>query len=229
MLTNWYSGTPSEGWLAAKYPNTTVQQSYTLPCSTPPVAVSIQVAPAGEMTVLIPDVSGDIVTFVEDGGVPGRVYTILFTATQDSGLTEQWSVCQSVYTFAPFYPNPPAPPLVPSFSPPVTWTSGAPMPMLMTNLLPTTYVATGTTQLTAAPMTLSMALVNAGTGGVLLPKAATFCGQTMPVYNRSGATINVYPFSGDGIENVGVNMPIALENDQTGRFSVSQSGLLILS
>lgn len=98
------------------------------------------------------------------------------------------------------------------------------------NLPAETYVATGTTQLQAAPMVLSQALVNAGSGGgVLLPKASTFCGNVMPVINRSGGALSVYPYSGDTIETYGVNEPVVIQNDQTAYFRVAQSGLLLLS
>lgn len=100
------------------------------------------------------------------------------------------------------------------------------------NLPPVTVQATGTTQLTAAPTSLAQILVNAATAagaGVLLPEASTFCGNTVPVFNRSGVAIAVYPFAGDTIESNDVNTPVTLQNEQTGHFSVANSGLLIFS
>lgn len=98
------------------------------------------------------------------------------------------------------------------------------------NLPAVTAVATGTTQLTAAPIPLAKVLVNAGAGlSVSLPQACTFNGQGMPVYNRTGGTLTIFPYAGDTIESNGVNGGITLQNDQSAHFSVANSGLLILS
>jgi len=96
-------------------------------------------------------------------------------------------------------------------------------------LAPITIVAAGTTQLTATPASLAQILVNGGTGGIVLPQAASFANRWVPVFNRAGATITIYPYSGDQIETNGVNVGISLATGHTAIFAVSVSGFLILT
>jgi hypothetical protein len=89
-----------------------------------------------------------------------------------------------------------------------------------------TVAAAGTNQATATQLTLARNYVESGTGGVKLPQAASFGGSIVPVYNRSGATFTVYPYLGDTLETNAVNVGFTLANNQTGYFSVDNSGVV---
>jgi hypothetical protein len=86
--------------------------------------------------------------------------------------------------------------------------------------------AAGTNQGTATALTLARNYVTSGTGGVKLPQASTFNNAIVPVFNRNGATITVYPFLGDQIEANGANTGITLSNNQTAYFSVDANGVV---
>jgi hypothetical protein len=86
--------------------------------------------------------------------------------------------------------------------------------------------AAGTSQGTAAALIVGRNYVESGSGGVLLPHASTFNGAEVPVFNRSGAAIAVYPFPNDQIESGAVNVPVTLSNNSVGRFSVDPAGIV---
>lgn len=113
----------------------------------------------------------------------------------------------------------------------ITWYEGAIMLNCQQAVPFITVVATGTSQLTAAPIAIvAKALINAGSGGgVCLPASCSFDSNTMIVFNRTGGTVTVYPHAGDTIENSGVNVGIVLQDEQTAHFNVANSGLLIMS
>jgi len=92
-----------------------------------------------------------------------------------------------------------------------------------------TVVAAGTNQLTATPTSLAQILVASGSGGIVLPQAATFNGNMVFVFNRCGSMLTVYPYSGDQIETNAVNTGISLNNGHTAIFAVSSSGILLLT
>jgi hypothetical protein len=96
-------------------------------------------------------------------------------------------------------------------------------------LSPVVIAAAGTTQATATAASLGRILVSSGSGGIELPLSSTFGGAEIPVINRTGAAITVYPASGDQIETNAVNVGVTLQNDQTGRFSVFTTGTLVLA
>ena len=195
-------------------------------------AASLTVSPsgAGELIPAFLSVSGCLVSWWGWGGVPGRHYTVRIMLQTSAVRTIVFTVGLLIDPLLAPYPIPPAP--VPGPGTPLIWSEGTPMFGPSVTLPATTVLATGTTQLTAAPATLSQILVNAATAagaGILLPQASAFCGQTVPVYNRSGVTITIYPYSGDQIEGLGANTGTDLENEQTASFTVSQSGALLLS
>lgn len=68
--------------------------------------------------------------------------------------------------------------------------------------------AAGTTQATATALTTASSNVNNGTGGVMTMTCVA--GLKTEVFNQTGATINVYPPSGDTINAHAVNAAIAL-------------------
>ncbi len=86
--------------------------------------------------------------------------------------------------------------------------------------------AGGTTQGTATQLVFAPMYVTSGTGGVVLPQATDFAGGELPVYNRTGATITVYPFPGDTIEGHAVNVGVPILVWSVGRFSVDETGLI---
>jgi hypothetical protein len=98
---------------------------------------------------------------------------------------------------------------------------------------PVDAVAAGTTQGTATVVTFAPTYVLSGTGGMVLPQAASWAaGSTLnevPIYNRTGATITVYPFSGDTIETNSANAGVSIPNNSVGRFSVDASGVVRLA
>lgn len=99
-------------------------------------------------------------------------------------------------------------------------------------LPPITVEATGTSQLTAAPVSLGKILVNSATAanaGISLPQASTFCGNILPVANFSGVPVDIYPYSGDTIGTKTVNEPITIQDQSAVNFWVAESGLLIFS
>lgn len=103
------------------------------------------------------------------------------------------------------------------------------------NLPTVTVVAGGNTQLTATPVPLANVLVNAASGGgdgpfgISLPQACTFDGNQPKIFNRCGAVLMVFPYSGDTVESNGVNAGVAVQNEGSVTFTVANSGLLILS
>jgi hypothetical protein len=64
-----------------------------------------------------------------------------------------------------------------------------------------------------------------------LPQASTWVNvrNDIPIYNRSGAPITVYPFLGDTIETNTVNAGVTIYNNSVGRFSVDAGGLVRVS
>ena len=72
-----------------------------------------------------------------------------------------------------------------------------------------TVAAAGTTQGTATVLTAPQTVVTSGTGGVLVPAAPLNTHWT--IWNRSGATITVYPAAGAQLEAAGANIgePVA--------------------
>jgi hypothetical protein len=95
---------------------------------------------------------------------------------------------------------------------------------------PSFLAAAGTTQETATPLSLFCNVtVTSGTGGVLLLPAAFFVNVEMPILNRSGATIVIYPYFGDAIEGNATDVGIPILDNATARFSVDQAGMLRLA
>lgn len=193
------------------------------------IAASLEASPAGDGE-LIPaflNVDGCLVSWWGWGGIAGKNYTVRIVLQTAGHRTIPVTIGLGIDRLLARHPLPPAP--IPGFGRPLIWSVGDPMFGPVQQLPAVTVAATGTTQLTAAPVPLAKVLVNAGTGGVLLPAASTFCGATMPVYNRSGGPITIYPHAGDTIESNGVNGGVTIQNEQTAHLSVAQSGLLILS
>ena len=224
-----------QAWLPVQEPGAFLSASVALstlyPAPTgadPVVGLSLAVSPSGEMEPAFLSFDGTTASWWVWSGVPGRVYTLQLTAETTSGRIYQWLFRQTCDPILAAWPLPY--PTTPGFGAPITWTQGSAMFFPSQNLSSVTVTATGTTQLGAAIAPLAKVLVNSGSGlAILLPQSATFGGQTMPVYNRTGGTITIFPFAGDTIESGGVNTGITLQNLQTAHFSVSNSGLLILS
>lgn len=76
--------------------------------------------------------------------------------------------------------------------------------------------AAGTTQGAATALTASINAVSTATGGVndavLLPSALTFKPTAIVVRNDSGATIQVFPASGEGINSLAANTALNITN-----------------
>jgi hypothetical protein len=204
--------------------------------------VSWSLAPSGqgERKVLALVVSDDsIVTGQLFGGVAGRNYKNRLIVTGFSQRVWTWQINQFVTPIPREYPLPNPPSLgfgldlcaMNQTSP--LWAEGQQtMFGAILGLPPITVEATGTTQITAAPVSLGKVLVNSATAagaGILLPEASTFCGNILPVVNVSGVPINIYPFAGDTIGTHSVNAPISIEDQSSANFWVAESGLLIVS
>ena len=86
--------------------------------------------------------------------------------------------------------------------------------------------ATGSTQGTAAILAIARNYVVSGIGGTVLPDITDIGGKEIPVYNRSGATIIVYPASGNAIEGNAINVGVPLANYGVARFSVDQANVI---
>lgn len=193
-------------------------------------AASLSVCPSnsGDLIPAFLNVSGNLISFWGYGGIAGRDYRVRIK-TQTTGLRNpNWTIGLPINPLLASYVST-LTPITLGSSPDLTWSEGQFMLGPIFNLPATTVVSTGTNQLTAAPMKLSKCLVIGVGNGVVLPQAATFCGAEMPVYNRTGGTLTVYPYSGDQIESLGVNIGAVLQNEQTATFSVSITGQLILS
>lgn len=193
-------------------------------------AASLTVSPAGgsELIYAFLNVTGPVLSWWGFGGIAGRSHIVSVLAQTAGFRRIPLMIGLSIDRLLASYPLPPAP--IPGFGPTLTWSLGNAMLGPVMTLPTVTVVATGTTQLGAAPVPLAQVLVNSGAGGgISLPQAATFGGQTMSVYNRSGGALSIYPYAGDAIESYGSNAPAVVQNLQTARFSVVNSGLLILS
>jgi hypothetical protein len=193
------------------------------------IAASLEVSPAGdgELIAAFLNVDGCLVSWWGWGGIAGKNYTVRLTLQTAGHRTIPVTIGLGIDRLLASYPLPPAP--IAGFGRPLVWSVGDPMFGPVQQLPAVTVMATGTTQLTAAPIPLAKVLVNAGSGGVLLPQSSCFQGATMPVYNRSGGPITIYPHAGDTIESNGANAGQTIQDETTAHFSVAQSGLLILS
>jgi hypothetical protein len=193
------------------------------------LSLSVKPSGAGELVVsdLTVDSTGFLISWFTSGGQAGRVYELRLVASAASNKTYVWTfgqVCEEPFQTSPLPPSP-----NPGFGDPITWT-GEPVFPPAQQLPAYTVAATGTNQLTAAPVPLAQVLVNAGpNGGISLPAATSFNNAIMPVFNRTGGLITVYPHANDSIENNGVNVGVPIEDMSVAHFSVAQSGLLIMS
>lgn len=193
-------------------------------------AASLGVMPGGD-DGLIPaflTVTGNVISWW-GYAVIGHVYHVKIRVGTSGIHTFSQIIGLQISPILMSYPSLSTPYL--DFSPEINWSEGQ-FPMLgpIMNLPAVTVVATGTTQLTASPVPLAKLLVNAGPGGgICLPPACTFNDATVPVYNRTGGVLTIYPHAGDTIESNGVNAGVTLQDEQTANFSVANSGLLILA
>jgi len=94
-------------------------------------------------------------------------------------------------------------------------------------------IPTGSTQATAAPLQVARNYVYSGdpTGNyaVILPVISTMEGWELPVFNRTGFTITIFPPVGGQIETNTVNAGVQLLSGSVGRFSISPTGTIVLA
>ncbi len=184
---------------------------------------SLRIAPSGKGEMIASDISADgfVLTVWLEGGVPGRRYSVKLNVRTRNRRNFDWIIGINVDLGAARWPLR-APPSN-GFGSPLIYKEVSMLCMF-------TVVATGNSQLTAAPVPLGNILVNAGAGGgICLPAATKFDDETMTIYNRSGGPITIYPHGGDTIEDTASNSGVVIQNDQTVHFAISNSGLLILS
>jgi hypothetical protein len=195
-------------------------------------SVSVAVSPsgAGELTLQNIAVNGGVITVWTSGGVPGRDYLFRVDGTTVAGLTFGFPVNLRIDPMLAANPLP-APPSL-GFGSAITWSEGQTMLPFALQLPATTVMATGTTQLTACVTTLSDVLINAAQAagaGVLLAQAATFNGAQPSYTNESGVPVQLWPYFGDTIGSADVSGSVTIQNHQTARFRVANSGALIIS
>lgn len=114
-------------WFPAKLPGATTDQVFDISALIPPVdatqieTLSAQIAPSGtgELSATALVVADAELTITLTGGVPTRVYAILFTAALTGGEVAQWIIYQGVPP--DLVTDHAGPALDPGFGTPVTW------------------------------------------------------------------------------------------------------------
>lgn len=203
---------------------------YLIPVNDAISTVSVKTSPwgPGEIVPSNLTVHGTIITVWLADGVPGRDYTIQIDVTTRDGRILEWPLGLLVDPTVCPYPFP-GPPANTDFSTALTWALGNEMQ----NLPAVTVVATGTTQLTAAPVSLALVLINAGSGGsapgIILPDKATFYGNIMWITNVSGGPATIYPYADNTIAGLTINMGTVIQDQQTAHVYVSETGFLVVS
>ncbi len=86
--------------------------------------------------------------------------------------------------------------------------------------------AAGTTQGTATRLTAAESIITSGTGGVIVP--ALPLTAVWVIWNRSGASLNVYPDVGAQLETLGLNLPEIIANNSkvTVAYTTSTQGYI---
>lgn len=206
-------------WWPEKLPGTSINQTFDTTDLPAPIypnqiqSLSAQIAPSGtgELQATAIQLVDSTITLTEAAGQPGRVYSILFTATLRDNETVQWIINQAVACMPPpmYLPPPPSP----GFGTEIQW-----MPIIN---VATGLIATGTTQATASALggfTSIFSVVPVGSGAIL-PMFVT--NGSFKIVNEGLNALLVYPPNGAQINAFGSNAPVSIAMGGVSTFSTA--------
>lgn len=218
-LRNTVAAQPTPIWWPEKLPGASINQTFDTTDLPDPIhasqiqSLTAQIAPSGEgeLAATFLGLVDSAITLTEASGQPGRVYSILFTATLTDNETVQWIIHQAVAFIPPPLIVPPPP--SPGFGPEIQW-----MPIIN---VASGLIATGTTQATAAALggfTNVFQTVLTGAGAIL---PEFIVNGTFKVVNDSTNALLVWPPVGAQIGANDPNAAVSIAPGSSSFFSTS--------
>lgn len=169
------------------------------------VVASIAPFGPGELTATSISVIGQTIGLTLTEGQPTRVYTVQFVVTMTNGNVYQLSLNIRVRQILPT--DQPSSVPIAGFGTSITWNGGV-VSYTLGLVGIATLAATGSSQSTANPLTGVQNIVNAGSGGVVLPALSSLIYGTIEVVNTLSSSVQVYPNGTDQIDSLGPGTPV---------------------